>query len=202
MPSGIITLSARITEDLVITKPWEATQQAAYILYASVDEYGLHEHSKHMLPTHHQLFKQMTEKLGLSDQQVLGEDYVDPAGLRMGQLTRDYYCNLSLGQALGFHLASEMTSSREFRHFLRAFQAHAETYGLEGENDPVLLFFKIHCEVEPMHVSTGKDILAYFLAQDSQVEADAMEGAMTFMEGFGAMFESINERVTALRLRQ
>lgn len=198
VPAGIIALSANITDQLHKDREtvWEASKMAAYVLYASVDEYGLHQHHRQMLPTHHEMFKELTEHLGVTTDDFFNEKFRLPEGVAMGNNTFRYYRSELIGEALGFHLASEMTSSREFQYFLRGFQAHSAQYGLSNEDDPVLAFFAIHCEVEPMHVSTGKDILSYFLDRDDKTFEHAKRGALAFMDGFGDMFAALNTKLS------
>ncbi|UCL85090.1 iron-containing redox enzyme family protein [Pseudomonas sp. HS-18] len=195
VPSGIIALAARITDELLAEDTWNATAKAAYVLYASVDEFGLHQHQRHMLPTHHQMFRELTEHLGLSHQDLHNPAFVLPEGVAMGDATHRLYRSDQLGEALGFHLASEMTSSREFQYFLAGFQKYAKEYDLKDEDDPVLAFFAVHCEVEPMHVSTGRDVLVSFLNRDERIGKQALRGAMAFMDGFERMFAALNRKL-------
>ncbi|WP_313059386.1 iron-containing redox enzyme family protein [Pseudomonas rhodesiae] len=195
VPAGIVALAARVTDEWIKEDMWNGTAKAAHILYASVDEYGLHQHSKHMLPTHHQMFKQLTTHLGLSDTELFNPQYILPEGTAMGNNTHRMYRSEYLGEALGFHLASEMTSSREFQIFLKGFQKYAEEYGLVDEDDPVLAFFAIHCEVEPMHVATGRQIMISYLEKHPNIAPQAMRGALAFMDGFEQMFAALNRRL-------
>ncbi len=195
VPAGIVALAARVTDEWIKEDMWHGTAKAAHILYASVDEYGLHQHSKHMLPTHHQMFKQLTTHLGLSDAELFNPHYILPEGTAMGNNTHRMYRSEFLGEALGFHLASEMTSSREFQFFLKGFQKYAGEYGLVDEDDPVLAFFSIHCEVEPMHVATGREIMISYLEKNPTIAPHAMRGAMAFMDGFEQMFAALNRRL-------
>jgi hypothetical protein len=195
VPSGIIGLAARVTDDWMRNDPWNGSAKAAHILYASVDEYGLHQHAKHMLPTHHHLFLNLITHLGLSDKDIFDPKYVLPQGTAMGNNTHRMYRSDSIGEALGFHLASEMTSSREFQYFYEGFKKYTESYKLEGEDDPVLSFFAIHCDVEPMHVATGRDILVSYINKDPAIAIQAMKGAIAFMDGFEQMFEAINNEL-------
>jgi len=195
VPAGIVALAARVTDEWIKEDMWNGTAKAAHILYASVDEYGLHQHSKHMLPTHHQMFKQLTTHLGLSDADLFNPSNVLPEGTAMGNNTHRMYRSEFLGEALGFHLASEMTSSREFQYFLEGFKKYAREYGLVDEEDPVLAFFAIHCEVEPMHVATGREIVISYLEKNPGIAPQAMRGAMAFMDGFEHMFSALNRRL-------
>jgi hypothetical protein len=195
VPGGIITLAARITDDWMKHSMWEGTAVASRVLYASVDEYGLHQHLKHILPTHHELFRDLIMHLGLNPDDLLKVRYIEPAGDLMGQTTYRYYRTESLGEALGFHLASEITSSREFQYFLEGFQKFTLAYGLQDKDDPVLSFFQVHCEVEPLHVLTGKDIAMSYLHRCPWMIEDMKMGAQIFLDRFDTMFTDLNNTI-------
>lgn len=192
VPSGILSLAAKITDELLDTQTWQASAQAAYILYASVDEYGLQQCQNRMLTTHHQMFEELITHCGLSHDDIFNPKYVKPSGTAMGDRTYRYYRSNKIGEALGFHLASEMTSAREFQYFLQGFQAHPAAYNLKHADDPILAFFKIHCEVEPLHVQTSRTILTKMMSHTPNIAEDAMRGAMAFMNGFEQMFIAMN----------
>lgn len=192
VPSGIIHLAGNITDNFINSDPWEASSLAAYVLYASVDEYGLQQFQTSMLSTHHQMFRDLIRHFDISDEELFSKKYVLPAGTSMGDNTYRYYRSSKIGESLGFHLASEMTSSREFQYFLEGFQKYPMEYNLSDKDDPILTFFAIHCDVEPMHVSTGRDVLIKCFLKDPQIANDAMTGALSFMDGFENMFKSIN----------
>lgn len=141
------------------------------------------------------MFKQLTTHLGISDDELFSQHYILPEGTAMGNSTHRMYRSEFLGEALGFHLASEMTSSREFQYFLKGFKKYANDYGLSNEDDPVLAFFAIHCEVEPMHVATGREILISDLEKNPSIAPQTMRGAMAFMDGFEQMFAALNKRL-------
>lgn len=195
VPGGIITLAARVTDDWMKHSTWEGTTVAARVLFASVDEYGLHQHHKHILPTHHELFRDLISHLGLEPSDLLDDKYIEPAGDLMGQATYRYYRTESLGEAIGFHLASEITSSREFQYFLEGFKKFTLAYKLKDEDDPVLSFFQVHCEVEPLHVLTGKDIAMSYLHRCPWMFEDMKRGAQIFLDRFDQMFIALNNTI-------
>jgi len=197
VPGGIIVLAARITADWMKYSMWDGTSVAARVLFASVDEYGLHQHHKHILPTHHELFRDLISHLGLHPPDLLDNKYIEPAGDLMGQATFRYYQTENLGEAIGFHLASEITSSHEFQYFLEGFQKFPAEYNLKDEDDPVLSFFQVHCEVEPLHVLTGKEIALSYLCRYPWMFEDMKRGATVFMDRFEQMFVSINQAIFA-----
>ncbi|TBR43572.1 iron-containing redox enzyme family protein [Marinomonas agarivorans] len=198
VPSGIVCLGAKITDELLDKYPWEASATAANVLFASVDEYGL-QSQESMQKTHHQLFKELASHFNITDQDLYSEEHRLQAGTAMGDSTYRYYRSSKIGEAIGFHLASEMTSSREFQYFLSGFERFPEHYNLIHPNNSELLFFKIHCEVEPMHVATGRDVLIKCLDNDESIYQDAMRGAQAFMNSFGALFKALNQTLELSR---
>lgn len=194
VPSGIVSLSAKITDELLVDDPWQASAIAANVLYASVDEFGLQDQERR-LKTHHQLFKDLLTHFNVTNKELLSDKYRLPAGTAMGDSTYRYYRSSKIGEALGFHLASEMTSSREFQYFLAGFKSFPEHYGLTQPDCDELIFFKIHCDVEPMHVATGRDVLVNFFARDAKIYQDALHGATEFLNNFGELFRALNQRL-------
>lgn len=192
VPSGIINLAAKMTDEHIESQTWEASAQAAYILYASIEEYGLQHYRTRMLTTHHQMFKKLITHFGITDEDIFNKTYIKPIGTKMGKNVYKYYRSDKLGEALGFHLASEMMSSRAFHYFLKGFQKHPREYNLIHANDPILDFFKVHCEIDPMHVETGRNMLVSYIAKNNNVTNDTMEGALAYMGCIEQMFKMMN----------
>lgn len=135
VPSGILSLAAKITDELLDTQTWQASAQAAYILYASVDEYGLQQCQNRMLTTHHQMFEELITHCGLSHDDIFNPKYVKPSGTAMGDRTYRYYRSNKIGEALGFHLASEVQS--EVLCFLNQWRKHCSAIQRAlGHSDP------------------------------------------------------------------
>lgn len=199
IPTGILALALRICDDWAAREPRDATAQGAYILFADVDEFGLHDQHQGLLPTHHQLFRELTGHLGISEEDLVDPRYVLSAGSALGSRTTQYYRHQTIAESLGFHLASETTSNREFRYFLRGFGAHPTHYGLQDEADPVLLFFKVHTIVEPMHKHRARQIIESYAQADPDFLAGVRAGAMAFMDGFDELFRAVNEAVFSVR---
>jgi hypothetical protein len=202
IPTGILSLALRISDDWMKVDPYEATAKGAYILFADVDEFGLHEQHKGFLPTHHQLFRDLTAHLGVSKADLDAPQYVLKAGVDLGDATTEYYRRAPVAEGLGFHLASETTSQREFVYFLKGFQKHQAHYGLTGDDDPVLDFFRVHTIVEPMHRARGREILEIYHAQDPNVFEGARRGAIAFMDGFAELFAALNEKLFGTSIRR
>jgi hypothetical protein len=195
LPTGILALALRVSDDWARHDPYEATAKGAYILFADVDEYGLHEQHAGLLPTHHQLFRDLTGHLGVTLEDLASRHHILPSGSDLGALTTEYYRHRPIPEGLGFHLASETTSQREFGYFLRGFQEHEAHYGLTGENDPVLDFFRVHAAVEPAHKSRGRELIEIYAARELGIVPAVRAGALAFMDGFATLFRDLNDTI-------
>lgn len=195
-PAGIMALALRITDDWMERDRYNATSKGGYILFADVDEYGLNElPTKGMQPTHHQLFLRLSQHLGVTEEDLHSPRYILPSGTEIGELNIEYYRQRTIGNALGFHLASETTSSREFVYFLKGFQAYKDVYKLESNRDPVLEFFRVHTLVEPLHKAMGRSIIDIYSQENPDIFYEVEQGALAFMEGFGNMFRDLNNTI-------
>jgi hypothetical protein len=193
VPTGILALSLKVSDDWMENyDEWEGTCRAAPILYANVDEFGL-QSSERLLPTHHQLFIKLMDTLGLNRGALLESKHILPEGKSFGRTTREYYRERSIPEGIGFHMASEFTSSLEFQHFLDGFNAHLEAYGLSGKNKSALSFFQIHTQVEPLHLELGKLCARNYLEKKPNAIDEIRTGMIAFMDGFEKMFDSFNK---------
>jgi len=198
IPTGILALALRVSDDWAVRERYDATAMGAYILFADVDEFGLHAQHKGLLPTHHQLFRDLTGHLGITMEDLRDPRYVAPEGEALGRRTTEFYRHQPIGYALGFHLASETTSNREFNFFLDGFRAHANHYGLRADDDPVLDFFVVHTIVEPMHKSRARELIEIYAQHDPAILTEVRAGAMAFMDGFADLFRAVNARVSGV----
>ena len=195
VPTGILALALRVSDDWMAKgNEWEATSKAAPILYANVDEFGLQSDQK-LLPTHHGLFIKLMDALNLNRKKLLQSVNILPGGKLLGQATFDYYRNQSIPAGIGFHMASEFTSSLEFQHFLDGFKTHLDAYGLTGSKQSTLAFFQIHTLVEPLHLELGKLSAIDYLETDENSIKEIERGAIAFMNGFEKLFSDLNSHV-------
>lgn len=195
IPTGILALALRVADDWAKHDPYEATAKGAYILFADVDEFGLHEQHNGLLPTHHQLFRDLTGHVGVSTADLASAEYILRSGTELGDQTTEYYRHRPVSEGLGFHLASETTSQREFVYFLKGFQVHQSHYGLTGDDDPVLDFFRVHTIVEPAHKSRGRELIEIYAARDAAIMPAVRAGAIAFMDGFAKLFRDLNDAI-------
>ena len=192
IPNGILSLALKVSDDWMTVDEWGGTRKGAHILFADVDEFGLQTLHKKFQPTHHELFKEMVNFLDVQDTDFQNPKYVMDAGRDMGKITKDYYRKRSIGCGLGFHLASELSSSIEFKYFLDGFSRHRDHYGIKSDNDTILTFFRIHTLVEPMHLAQSEEIICYHIGRNPESLADVEQGAVAFMTGFEKLFSELN----------
>ncbi len=193
IPGGILALGLRVTDDWMRWDRFGAVAKGAEILYSAVDEFGLHEMDKGIGASHHALFLEMTRNWGIADEELLRPEYLLAEGEHLAERTSTYYRQRSVPEALGFHVASEISSEQEFILCYRGFSAHHESYGLTAPTDKSLNFYYIHTLVEPMHGQTGVSGVESYVARDPSAAADAINGAKAFMDGYGRLFDRFNQ---------
>ena len=172
-----------------------ATAEGALILFAAVDEYGLHEMQAGPQRTHHQLYIDVLRHFGITVEDMLDEANILPEGKAMGRRTAEYYRWRSVPEAMGFHFASEATSNIEFGWYLAGFKTFAEEYGLLADGDPALHFFVIHTEVEPGHRDMGREIIKRYARTHKGITPAVVAGITAFLDGYGALFAALNRRL-------
>ena len=196
IPNGIVSLALRITDEWMNKDPLNATRIGAAVLFAAVDEYGLQDMEKGPQITHHQLFLEFSELCGVTSQDLYDTNNSLEEGLAFGRRTADFYRFRSIPAALGFHYASEATSSFEFTHYLRGLKRFSSRYGFsENELDRSLLFFSIHTEVEESHRDMALEMLNKYPGDIDEVSRLALEGVNGFMDGYGMFFKSLNSTI-------
>ena len=199
VPGGILALGLRVTDDWMDRDRFGAVSKGANVLYAAVDEFGLHAMDKGVGASHHQMFQKMAEHWGMSEADLTNPDSVLDEGELLGILTAEFYRRRPIPEALGFHVASEVTSEHEFTLCYQGFRAFPEAYGMDGPDDPVLNFYYIHTLVEPMHGLTGMDSIRPYAEHDPTVHDAVRRGAMAFMKAYGRLFDGFNKAFYAAR---
>jgi hypothetical protein len=131
----------------------------------------------------------------------------DPAAImqaarEMAALTALFYRRRPVGESLGFHLASELSSDVEFTLCLEGLQAHAAHYGLSGPDDPKLGFYFIHTQVEPMHGASSRTAVRDYLARRPDCAAEIAAGADAFMDAYGRFFATLTDLISAPTLQK
>lgn len=197
VPGGILALALRLTDDWMPHERFGAVEKGAQILYSAVDEFGLHQLRHGVQASHHAFFLETAAAFGVTRAALEDPAAITAAAREMAALTALFYRHRPVGESLGFHLASELTSDVEFTLCLEGLQAHAPSYGLSGPEDPKLGFYLVHTQVEPMHGSSSRRAVCDYLARRSDCADEIAAGADAFMEGYGRFFASLTERISA-----
>jgi len=201
VPGGILALALRLTDDWMPLRRFEAVSEGAQILCSAVDEFGLHQLRRGVLQSHHQYFLNMIEGFGYRENDLLDAANLTEAACEMATLTGLFYRHRPLGESLGFHLASELTSDIEFTLCLEGLQAFPRDYGLTGPRDDRLGFYLIHTQVEPMHGAGGRRAVERYLQRRPDAAEEVRAGAGAFMTGYGCFFASLLDRLSGSRNR-
>lgn len=202
VPGGILALALRLTDDWMPQDRFGAVEKGAQILYSAVDEFGLHQLRRGVQASHHAFFLETAAAFGVSRAELEEPAAITPEAREMAALTALFYRRRPIGESLGFHLASELTSDVEFTLCLEGFQAHAAEYGLAGADDPKLGFYLIHTQVEPMHGSSSRTAVRDYLQRRPDRAGEIAAGADAFMDGYGRFFTALSERLGAPMLRK
>ena len=197
VPGGILALALRVTDDWMPHERFGAVEKGAQILYSAVDEFGLHQLRRGVQASHHAFFLETAAAFGVTRSALDDPAAITQAAREMAALTALFYRRRPLGESLGFHLASELTSDVEFTLCLEGLQAHAARYGLSGPGDPKLGFYLIHTQVEPMHGSSSRTAIRDYLARRPDCAGEIAAGADAFMAGYGRFFATLTERISA-----
>lgn len=187
VPVGITHLAVRLMDAWAERLPWQATTIASYILLAGYDELG-GEHGM----THHQLFANLLNHFQLATSDVLNVENILPEALTFADLYQEFYRQKPLPQALGFHLASEITSNEEFNLFYNAFLKHASIYGFKGATDPLLELFRVHTVVEPQHGQSAVRAIQFYLDQDVSYFSEVCVGVDKYLNAYQQLFAALN----------
>jgi len=201
VPGGILALALRLTDDWMPHDRFGAVEKGAQILYSAVDEFGLHELQHGVQASHHAFFVEMAAAFGVTRAALDDPAAITAAAREMAALTALFYRRRPVGEGLGFHLASELTSDVEFTLCLEGFQAFPAEYALSGPEDPKLGFYLIHTKVEPMHGSSSRTAVRDYLQRKPDRASEIVAGADAFMDCYGRFFATLTERI-ALPLRQ
>jgi hypothetical protein len=202
VPGGILALALRLTDDWMPHARFGAVEKGAQILYSAVDEFGLHQLRSGVQASHHAFFLETAAAFGVSQSELDDPAAITPVAREMAALTALFYRRRPIGESLGFHLASELTSDVEFTLCLEGFQAHATEYALAGPDDPKLGFYFIHTQVEPMHGSSSRTAVRDYLERRPDCAGEVAAGAEAFMDCYGRFFATLTERIGVPALRK
>jgi hypothetical protein len=194
IPSGILALALRVTDDRIDNDRFGAVNSAASILLAAVDEYGLGSNSTGNNKNHHQLFAAMAKRFGVTESELHNPDFILPEAIDLARITRQLYREGCVAKSVGFHFASEVTSDREFELCYNGLACNLTVYAdgsVHIAPEKFLDFYYVHTAVEPKHGSASAS--AVDLYGDSEINRQALlDGADQFMEAYGAFWLAVN----------
>src|SRR5689334_3822796 len=202
VPGGILALALRVTDDWMPHARFGAVEKGAQILYSAVDEFGLHQLRRGVQASHHAFFLETAAAFGVTRSALDDPAAITQAAREMAALTALFYRRRPIGESLGFHLASELSSDVEFTLCLEGLQAHAAHYGLSGPDDPKLGFYFIHTQVEPMHGSSSRTAVRDYLTRRPACAAEIAAGADAFMDAYGRFFGALTDLIGAPTLQK
>jgi hypothetical protein len=202
VPGGILALALRVTDDWMPHEQFGAVEKGAQILYSAVDEFGLHQLRRGVQASHHAFFLETAAAFGVTRSALDDPAAITQAAREMAALTALFYRRRPVGESLGFHLASELSSDVEFTLCLEGLQAHAAHYGLSGPDDPKLGFYFIHTQVEPMHGSSSRTAVRDYLSRRPDCAAEIAAGADAFMDAYGRFFATLTDLISAPTLQK
>ena len=192
IPPGIIFLASRVTDEWLTRTPFDALRKGARILFAAVDECGLNEPERGLLPTHHQLYADMAAHWNITDQELTDNRNIIDTGRTFARSIAEHYRERPICESLGFHLGVEATASIEFEWYLRAFQKFQKEYAI-AHDDPMLEFLLVHLNVEESHKEMGIEMIELHTGGDEDAVERVRAGAMRFMEDYGTFFSQIDD---------
>ena len=202
VPGGILALALRLTDDWMPHDRFGAVEKGAQILYSAVDEFGLHQLRRGVQASHHAFFLETAAAFGITRAALEDPAAITPVAREMAALTALFYRRRPVGESLGFHLASELTSDVEFTLCLEGFRAHPDAYGLAGADDPKLGFYLIHTQVEPMHGSSSRTAVRDYLQRKPDCAGEIASGVEAFMDCYGRFFATLTEHLAMPALRK
>jgi hypothetical protein len=197
IPTGILALALRVTDDRMDSSRFGAVDHGARILLAAVDEYGLADMREGYGLSHHQLFARMIESFGISEAELGNRDYIIPEADELAAVTRELYRSGSVAAGVGFHFASEKTSDREFQLCYESLSRYTHIYAngkAIAAPESFLGFYHVHTIVEPLHGSASAEAVNLYATQTKNRD-HLLQGAERFMEAYGNFWAALHKAI-------
>ncbi|MEO8702171.1 MAG: iron-containing redox enzyme family protein [Kofleriaceae bacterium] len=181
VPTSILTLSTRISSELLPHDYFNAHAVAARTLFAAAHEYGLANTEQGITQTHFQLYRDGLRSWGFDENEILADRRVFPECAEINAFTDDVAAHWPVAKALACHFALEEVADREFVLLWEGFAQHWQAYGLTGTDDPALSFYQIHTVQEPLHGEYGLEALRMYLQHVPTDESLLVDGVAEWM---------------------
>ena len=181
VPTSILALAMRISNDLLPHDYFNAHSVAARTLFAAAHEYGLANTEAGITQTHFQLYRDGLRSWGFDETEILRDPRVFPECAEINAYIDNVAMHAPVAQALACHYALEEVADREFVLLWEGFGQHWQAYGLTGTNDPALSFYQIHTVQEPLHGEYGLEALTMYLEHVPTDESVLITGVVEWM---------------------
>jgi len=181
VPTSILTLALRISNELLQHDYFNAHAVAARTLFAAAHEYGLGNTELGITPTHFQLYRDGLRSWGFDEHDIVHDRRIFPECAEITAYIDDVAMRRPIAQALACHFALEEVADREFVLLWEGFSRHWRAYGLTGVDDPALSFYQIHTIQEPLHGAYGLEALTMYLEHVPTDESVLVQGVVEWM---------------------
>ena len=182
---GIAILAGRLSDELLPHRPLTGHQIGAYVLDAAVDEYGLRE-SK----THVELAREFANHLGVSSMDIEARSNACRTALSLGDSLYSWYRERPPAFALGAHVASEVTSMKEFFAWHEVFLTFPQ-YRLSMQT-PEFEYMRAHYVHEPDHMDNARTCIGRYLEVLPGHGVLLREGAEVYLREYRQMFRELD----------
>ncbi|WP_082547984.1 iron-containing redox enzyme family protein [Massilia sp. Root335] len=182
-PSGIAHLAARLTDELMPIAPFDAHAMTAWVLDAAADEYGLRGGE-----THTELLARFGEAFGVDRTIMESRCSSTPGAAAMEASMNHWFRQSPLDFALGVHLASELTSRREFEGWLSV---------LGNRDHPGWVYLHAHCAVEDGHVSSLTTFATKWIELRPNSRDIVFDGVRAYDAAYARMFNEMAAEIGA-----
>jgi len=197
-PTGILALTVRACDEWARRDPWSATSMGANVLFADVDEFGLNNVADRIYPSHHQMFLEFANHLGVKREDLLSTKNVVHGAYTLAKLVHELYRHAPLGNGLGMHFASELVASVEFQALFDGFRTHKQAYGFSSDEDEALTFIRIHTTVEPKHLGQNCELIKTGLQEGMIRSDDVVSAAVKYLDQFDLVYQELNHTLFGL----
>jgi hypothetical protein len=185
---GIAILAGRLSDQLLPHRPLTAHQIGAYVLDAAVDEYGLRESKTHL-----ELAREFANHLGVSNLEVDSRSNACAGALALGDSLYSWYRESPAAFALGVHVASEVTSMKEFFAWHDIFLKFPQ-YRLSMQT-PEFEYMRAHFVHEPDHMSDARVCIGRYLEVLPGQGVLLREGAEIYLREYQRMFHEMDSLI-------
>jgi hypothetical protein len=182
---GIAILAGRLSDEILPHRPLAPHEIGAYVLDAAVDEYGLRESKSHV-----EMAREFANHLGVSSAEVEARSNACAAALALGDALYSWYRERPTAFALGAHVASEVTSMKEFFAWHDVFLKFPQ-YRLSMQT-PEFEYMRAHYVHEPEHMDNARMCVGRYLEVLPGHGVLLREGAEVYLREYQRLFHELS----------